>query len=49
MKDIKTELKSPIVVSISQYISKILKCLGLVEVDGFEYSSADTTDGKFIL
>lgn len=40
MKDVNIQIKSPLVVSISQYILTILKCLGIVEVDEFKYASA---------
>jgi len=39
MKDITRNVKSPLIVSISQYVLKISKCLGLVEVDPFQYTS----------
>ena len=40
MKNAETLIKSPLIVSISQYVLKISKCLGIVEEDPFGYGSS---------
>ena len=40
MKSTSTQIKSPLIVSISKYLLKILKCLGVVIEDEFKYTSA---------
>jgi cysteinyl-tRNA synthetase len=39
MKDVNIKIKSPLIVSITQYIFKISKCLGITDEDPFRYSS----------
>ena len=40
MKSTSTQIKSPLIVSVSKYLLKILKCLGVVVEDEFKYTSA---------
>jgi len=44
MKNANTQIKSTLIVSISQYIIRILKCMGIVEEDVFGYSSTNEED-----
>lgn len=48
MKDTSTVIKSPIIVSVSQYISKILKAVGIISSDSFRGDSSDANVEKII-
>jgi cysteinyl-tRNA synthetase len=50
LKNEETQVKSSLIVSISQYILKISKCLGLVENDPFRYTSvSEETDPETLV
>ena len=49
MKDTEGELKSPIVVSITQYIARILKVLGVIETDSFKASAGGDVDNEEVI
>lgn len=49
MKNNEVKLKSPLIVSISQYLLKILKVLGIVQVDQFKYSSGAEEDSETLV
>jgi len=40
MKNTSAQIKSPLIVSISKYTLRILKCLGIITEDEFKYTSA---------
>lgn len=45
MRNTSIKIRSPLVVSISQYILRILKCLGVVKADSFGYNAGGSDEG----
>ena len=48
MNNTETQLKSPLVVSITQYISRISKCLGIIQSDGFSSSDGEVNEETIV-
>lgn len=46
MKGSNIQIKSPVIVSVAQYILRISRCLGIVRVDQFEYSPETTESSE---